>query len=237
MKLRVLLGLTLALILGLVVALVLGTYTPGDQRSAMRASEERQSSGGRLADFLEEMRRSHADYEPAATPADLAARVDAVVTGTIVGVKPGQSYAPTPESEAEIATSVLEVKVDRALLGDNAVVANGSVYIELPHPAFVGTGVEGGPVAPFDHAAFAATVPRSYGVFFLDDRTNEPYWDTVLDEGAGRPAGARITTPFVQGFLIEDSNGKLVSVLEPFEAMPPAWRGLGSVAEVLVALP
>lgn len=233
---RVVLGLVLALTLGFVLALALGACAQNDEKSPVSANETGQPSGAALADFLAEMRKTVYDYEPADTPAALAAEADAVVTGTIAAVSPGQSYAETSEDPAEVATSVLEVRVDQVLTGDSAVVANGFVYMELAHPAFVGTGVEGGLIVPFDHAAFSATVPRSYGVFFLHDRTNEPYLDTILNEGAGRPAGARITTPFVQGFLIEDSNRELVSVLETFEAMPPAWRGLDTVADVLAVL-
>ncbi len=150
-------------------------------------------------------------------------QADAVVTGTIVDMKPGQSYAPTPESQEQTPTFVLEVKVDQVLAGDRGVVADGSVYVEMPNPAS-------------RDACLDAPVPSADGVFFLDDRTNEPYWDTIIDEGAGRPAGARITAPFVQGFLIEDPRGKLVSVLDGLETMSPTWRDLDSVEEVLAEL-
>ena len=82
-----------------------------------------------------------------------------------------------------------------------------------------------------DRAPCPATVPEAYGVFFL--QASEPYSGTILDEGAGRPAGAPLTAPFVQGFLLEDAENKLVSVWESFELMPPAWHGLDSVEEVL----
>ena len=173
-----------------------------------------------LADFLDCMRQIQYDYEPADTPAALAAEADAVVMGTMVALRPGQ-YAPSPRSSPDWATSVLEVSVDQVLAGDAAVAAGSSVYIEVP---------------TFDHAPCPATVPEAYGVFFLDDRTNEPYSGTVLDEGAGRPKAARLTAPFVQGFLIEDADNNLVSVWESFELMPPAWRGLDSIEDVLVKL-
>jgi hypothetical protein len=127
---------------------------------------------------------------------------------------------------------VIELKVERLVAGNDGVVANGAVYIEIPHPAFVGVGSEDAPEVPFDHSAFEATIPDAYGIFFLDDRTNEPYFKTILDEGAGRPAGARLTTTFPQGFLIEDANGVLVSVNESLNSMPAAWKDLSSVEEV-----
>jgi hypothetical protein len=209
-KMRVVRRLVLTLPLGL-IAFTLGGCNQTDQQSRARAGHKTQPNTADLSDSLANVHRIESDYEPVDTPAALARRVDAVVTGTIVAVSPGQSYAPTRESETEIATSVLEVKVGRVLAGDAGVVAKGSVNVEVAHPAVVDTGEERGALVPFDHAAFAATVPRSSGIFFLDDRTEEPYWDTILDEGAGRPAGARITRPVTQGFLIEDGRGGLVA--------------------------
>lgn len=189
--------------------------------------------------FLASMRQAGFDYEPADTPAELAGRVDAVVTGTIVDVKPGQFYTEGPGRRPDVATSVIEVEVEGMLRGDAGIVFEGSVYMEMGHPAFVGDGTAGpegggsGREVPFDHAAFARTVPRAYGVFFLDDRTTESYSPTIIDEGAGRPAGARITAPFIQGFLLEGEDGAPVSVMETFEAMPPGWHDLDSIDEIL----
>lgn len=218
------------------IGLALGACTQSDGgalesgQGAVAGAQE--SAQGTFAKFVNSVRQTRFDYEPVGTPSALAKQADAVVTGTIVDVNPGQSYAPTPESKPEIASSVIAVKVDRVLAGNGAVVADGAIYIEIGHPAFVGGGGEGGTPVPFDHAAFEATVPRAYGIFFLDDRTNEPYWETILNAGAGRPAGARLTATFVQGFLIEDADGVLVSVNESLDNMPPAWKDLGTVEEV-----
>lgn len=156
----------LQLLLGIVVALALAACTQVD-----RGLSEASKKG--LADFLDCMRQIAYDYEPADTPAALAAEADAVVTGTIVALRPGQSYAPAPNGGPDTTTSVLEVKVDQVVAGDSAVVADGSVYVEVP---------------TFEHPPCPATFPRAYGVFFVDDRTNESYSDTILDKGAGRPA-------------------------------------------------
>lgn len=187
---------------------------------------------GSLDDFVAYMQSTKDDYTPASTPAFLARQVAAVVVGRIDHVEPGQSYAPTAASEAEIVTSVLKVYVERFVMGQRAVVMDGFVYIEIPHPARVGTTDDPADMKPFDHDSFEATVPRARGVFFLDDRTNEPYFETVIDAGAGRPARARLTATYVQGFLIEDPDGRLVSVREPFEHMPEAWRELRSIRDV-----
>jgi hypothetical protein len=214
--------LTTRVVLGLAVALALaacGQVKEGPSESPGQPSPTGQS----FADFLACMRQVTYDYQPAETPAHLARQADAVVAGTIVDMKAGQSYAATSESEFDVATFVLEVEVDRVLAGDPAVVADGSVYVEMPNPSS-------------DTGCLEAPVPRSYGVFFLDDRMNEPYSQTILDEGAGRPAGTRMTAPFVQGFLIEDASGKLVSVMDGLETMSPAWRDLESVDDVLAQL-
>lgn len=192
---------------------------------------ERSATGESVADFVAYVRLFQHDYQPAPTPMDLAALSDIVVSGTILAAERGQSYAPTSDSEAVIATSMIEVSVDRVLWGDASLVVDGSVYIEVPHPAFVAESEEG-PRVPFDHAAFSETVPKAYGIFFLEDRTKEPYWDTVLDEGAGRPAGAPLTAAYVQGFLIEDMGARLVSVNEPLDTMPSAWQALESLDAV-----
>ncbi len=196
-------------------------------------------------EFISFVRLSQPDYEPADTPEELAKQADLVVSGEISGVERGQSYAPTASSEPVIASSVIVVRVEEVLSGDGGLVVAGTVYIELPHPAFVGSGDPGtdgegtDQRAPFDHSAFAATVPiDSKGVFFLEDVTAPGhYWDTVIDEGAGRPQGAPLMAPFPQGFLVETQDAGLVSMMEPFDSMPAGWHGLSVLTEVIEAVP
>ena len=216
-------GLTIGAVLGFAVALALAGCGQANESASESLSRPSPPTGQSFADFLRCMRQVVYDYEPVETPKHLARQADAVVAGTIVDMKAGQSYAATAESEFDEATFVLEVKVDRVLAGDRGVVADGSVYVEMPNPAS-------------EDSCLEAPVPRAYGVFFLDDRTNEPYSAAVLDEGAGRPVGAQITTPFVQGFLIEDARGTLVSVMDGLETMSAPWRDLDSVDEVVAQL-
>lgn len=126
-----------------------------------------------------------------------------MVTGTIVGVKPGR----------DSTTSVLEVEVDQLVGGERALVSDGFLYIKVGHTLF-------GRRAPFDHADFAAVVPRAFGVFFVDQPD----------------ARAKLTSTYVQGFLIENACGKLVSLWDSFRSMAPAWRRLDSVEEVVAQL-
>jgi len=214
--------------------LVVGTVVVG--LSFIGCTTDRSPSSEESRQFVDFMRRTTYDYEPLDSPSALAKQAQAVVTGTIVDVKIGQSYSPVPDGKAETVTSVIEVKVDRVVTGDPALVFEGSIYIQVGHPAFVGTGVEDGTQVPFDLAAFAAIVPNAYGVFFVDDITAAPEYDTIIDEGSGRPAGAKLTDTYVQGFLIEDPDGTLVSVKEPFEVMPSDWQDLGSVEDVVTEI-
>lgn len=185
-----------------------------------------------LDGFAAAMRVTASDYEPMKSPAALRRQADVVVAGTIVAVSPGPSYAPAKNEAAYVSTSILRVDVDRVIAGSESIVHEGSVYIEVQHPAFVGGEAE--PLAEYDREAFARTVPRSNGVFFLDDTTDEPLWEFIFDEGAGRPEGSRVTATFVQGF-IEDSAGRLVSIGEPLENQSGVWPDLKSLAEVEAA--
>ena len=179
------------LLLGLALALALAACGQVERGVPEAVGEEGRSNRSQsLAEFLACARQWTLDYEPAETPADLAREADAVVTGTMVAVK-------------RDTASVLEVKVDRVVAGDEGVVTDGSVHVELPY---------------FDHAACPGPVPHASGVFFLNELPNGT------------------TAAFVQGFLLEDASGRLVSVWEPFRLMPRAWHGLDSVDEVLAEI-
>jgi hypothetical protein len=72
------------------------------------------------------------------------------------------------------------LEVDQVVAGNEAVVSDGSVFVELPH---------------FDHAA-CPTVPRADGIFFLDDRGDARITAThvqgFLLGGRGRQARERL---------------------------------------------
>jgi hypothetical protein len=191
-----------------------------------------------ISSFVSWMRLVQHDYEPAATPSDLAQRSDLVIVGTIVGVKTGQSYAPLPGAEEEgDVSSVIEVQVDEKLSGDVDLTKGGSAYIQITNPAYVGDGSGQGKLVPFDLAAFQETVPiGTSGVFFLIDITDQPVYEYVIDKGAGRPGGSSLLGTHVQGFVLEASDGSLVSAHEPLDAMAPAWQKLDSIDDVRLAV-
>lgn len=215
----------------------------GPQGPPATASEGADTSAtGDVQAFVAAMQVASNDYEPAESPAALALDSDLVVVGTIAGVQRGQSYAPLPGVNPEVVTSVLEIEVSDVVAGDESLVLDGAVFVQIEHPAMIGTGdgatgEGGGGWVSFDLSAFAATVPVGVsGAFFLTDVTREPLWDTVIDEGAGRPSGAPLLAAQVQGFLLEGPDGALVSVNEGLQNMPAAWRALTSLSDVRVAV-
>lgn len=175
------------------------------------------------------------DYDVARTPADLAAQADITVVGHIVGADEGQSYASSAEAKADFTTSVVRVRVDEVVRGDESLVhQDGAVYIEVLFPAFLGKQNGGAIDSPFDRESFESCVPQGRGIFFLEDRTGKAVASHTIDSGAGRPPGSPLTGAFVQGFLVEE--GPLRSGMAPLGSMPERWRGLRSVADVLAAL-
>jgi hypothetical protein len=206
------------------------------------ATDAAEHGNGDTAAFVLQMRGVAYDYDPAPDPAALAARADLVVRGTIVGVEPGRSSAPAEGLPPDTVTSVLQIRVAEVLAGDAGLVADGSIYLEIDHPAEHGTGTPvneegGGEWVPFDLEAFAKTVPvGAEGVFFVADVTDSQMSGVVLDRAAGRPQGAPLVATYVQGFLIEDADGSLVSVKEPFSAMPDGWHDLETLSAVVRAI-
>jgi hypothetical protein len=148
------------LLLGLALALALAACGQVERRAPEAEGQEGRSNRSQsLAEFLACARQWTLDYEPAEAPADLAREAHAVVTGTMVAVK-------------RETTSVLEVKVDRVVAGDDGVVTDGSIYVELPY---------------FDHASCSGPTPSASGVFFLDELgngTTAPFFQGFLLEDA-----------------------------------------------------
>jgi hypothetical protein len=89
--------------LGFVAVLALAACGSVDRRSSESPTEGLDQGASAspqegLASFLDCMQQIQYDYQPADTPAGLGAEADAVVTGAIVALRPGQSYAPAPDS-------------------------------------------------------------------------------------------------------------------------------------------
>lgn len=223
------------------VMLILGTawLLAAASCTSARVGPASPQGASSLDTFVHAMQLVEYDYDPAPDPGSLAARSDIVVRGAIVSVTQGRSSAPSPELPADTVTSVLEVHVDEVLAGDLTLVHEGSVYVEVDHPALIGTGKAeseegGGGWVPFDLASFAKSVPIGVpGAFFLIDVTDRTMSGWVIDTGAGRPEGARILMTHIQGFLLEPQGGLLVSVNEPLDLMPDAWQDLDDMDGVV----
>src|SRR5262245_9515472 len=75
-----------------------------------------------------------ADYEPAASPAELARRSTLVVLGQIDKVVPGLQYSDTADGTVSYQSTVLQFRVDRVLAGQLPTGAGSLVYVDLPAP-------------------------------------------------------------------------------------------------------
>jgi hypothetical protein len=192
---------------------------------------------GRFRQFLEMSRAAGFDYESSATPAELADRVDGVFAGRIVAVRPGQSYSTVPGGEAIFATSVIEVEVTDELAGSSGKTGEGSAYLQIRHPAYVGRGDDTDFREPYDLEAFARTVPMGAPVtLFVYDITHLVDPAMVIDEGSGRRAGAQLQSAAVQGFWLDPTGHDLASVFEPVDAMGDGWRGIRTLADLEAAI-
>ena len=192
---------------------------------------------GRFRRFLQMSRWVGFDYESAPTPAELAGRVDGVFAGRIVAVRPGRSYSTVPGGEAIFATSVIEVEVTDEIAGSSGKTADGSAYLQIRHPAYVGRGDDTDFREPYDLEAYARTVPMGAPVMlFVYDVTHLVDAAMVIDEGSGRPAGARLQSAAVQGFWVDPTGHDLASVFEPVDAMGDGWRAIRTLADLEAAI-
>lgn len=146
---------------------------------------------------------------------------------------PGQSYTTVQGGEAVFATSVLEVEVSEEIVGSSGQTPDGTAYLQIRHPAFVGHGSEGDARQPYDLDAFADTVPIGAPVaLFVYDIADSVEPGLIIDEGAGRPRNAALLSAAVQGFWIDPTGRDLTSVFESVEAMGDGWGGIGSLEDL-----
>lgn len=145
------------------------------------------------------------------TPAQLLDGADKVVLGRVADIVPGR--------ELSIGRGVrhanLVVTVERTIRGPEE---DGPLYAELRLPAEA-------TVAQLQEA-----LPAGRLLLFLDDRTDVQ----ASNSETGRPAGARIYTPFAQGLVIEDGGGWVSGLVDGAESAP-GWGSLRSF-DAVVAL-
>ena len=108
----------------------------------------------------------------------------------------------------------LTVKVESVLGGDESLIRDGLVYVELDRTKEL-------PVESFRKA----TPVNQRLVLFLDNYTAGLRTFPVIKKASSIPDGAPVLAPYTEGFLIEDvSTGELVGGLDPLDQLPPAWK-------------
>lgn len=146
------------------------------------------------------------DYDPFDTPSDQRDAADLVVVGTIAEVVPGRQL---PLGRAATHANLV-IAVQEIIRGSKPDVK--TVYVEVE----LGSGI------PVADVRDAAPVGQRL-ILFLDDRTDIK----GLDGETGRPSGASIYAPFVQGMIVE-AGTDWVSALVDRSELSSDWRSITS---------
>jgi len=147
------------------------------------------ASGAPVDPFLRLYGGYAADYNPAATPTELAGRSEAVVLGRLAQIREGRIAGSAADDPGRIEHLVYVVSVTRVLKG---AVPGGTAYVAAVKPGFE-------PAASFDAAA-----PRgAETVLYLRRAVAPAAGERTIPAAQPPPPGVplmRFTTP--QGFLI-----------------------------------
>lgn len=153
------------------------------------------------------------DYEPFDTPEAQRDAADLVVVGTVTEVVPGRQlpYGRTA------AHANLAVSVEEGISGFTR--DAGTVYVEIEVGSADG-------VAPIRDAALGRRL-----LLFLDDRTDV----AGVDGERGRPTGASIYTPFIEGVVIDAGDGWVGGLVDRSE-LGAGWRKYASFDSLVSGL-
>lgn len=166
--------------------------------------------------FVSTLHHVNSDYEPSASPQDLAADATLTVTGTVTSVDDGRVFGTGPDRDTEpvFLNATLTVAVDDVLAGDRSLVHDSTVYVEVPRSPEVSI------------ATIQRTLPKDQKVLlFLDDYTEGPGSFPQLESSPAIPDGETVFAPYTDGFLLEDqTSGAIVGGLEPLDSLPPEWQ-------------
>lgn len=139
------------------------------------------------------------DYDDVQSNDELAQLSDAVFSGRVVRIKNGPQYGKGGDGLTEIRSVVVEVQVTDVVKG--SVDRGRSAHVVIYAPVGV------------DAARWRSELPEGTRVIVYatesgaDDRPGNGL-DTI-DASAGRPAGAPLYVPAVQGFTVELPDGTL----------------------------
>ena len=156
------------------------------------------------------------DYDVHDSPADLGDKASLSVIGTVADVADGRVFGvgETRETEPAFLNLTLTLKVESVLRGDESLIQDGLVYVEIGRTKEL-------PVETFERA-----VPENQRlVLFLDDYTEGLQTFPVIEKAPSIPDGAPVLAPYAEGFLIEDaSSGELIGGFVHLDELPPAWN-------------
>jgi hypothetical protein len=154
------------------------------------------------------------------SPEDLARAkgVTAIFAGEVKGFAQGRVVSSPGLEEKHV---VMKVSLSETFKGPSD--GGGFAYVELPQPTCAGD-VPCATVADFTRA-----VPAGTKVLVFGEAASEvaPPGGELVDNNAGRPAGARLIQPNPQGLLFESATATGTTVVGAHEEvgnMPEAWR-------------
>lgn len=193
----------------LVAIVVAAVVVMACSASTAGSSATAESSGLSPQEFASLLQRNaQYDYDPFESPRAQRDAADLVVLGTVTKMQPGRSF-PYSGTQLNLVVEVVEVIKGKS---------DELVYVEVE----------------FGEDEMSATIERSgldgRVVMFLDDRT-----DVEADDGmAGRPDGAPIYAPYVQGLIME-ADRAWISGLDDSKEWAPSWLELSTFEELIAA--
>lgn len=173
-----------------------GCSTTGSDEEAAAT----QAPSGATADGLRALVPDIAvDYNVVESNDELADLSDAVFSGTVVGVSDGPQFGKAGDDLEEIRSVVVEVRAAEVVKGNVKVGETAHVVIYAP--------------VDVDTARWSAALPDGteavvYATVSSEAPRGSNGLDTV-DPGQGRPEGAPLYVPAVQGFVVELPDGTL----------------------------
>jgi len=151
---------------------------------------------------------THADYDPASSPSELAEDSALVVSGSVLEFHEGRTQVIDEVSGFTDVSIVATVQVNEVLEGSLAPDSNGLVYVEF---------LRSGEASAADYTA--ALPDDNEAVLYLV--RSRPGDETVQDPSAARPKGQPMLAPVnPQGFWMSDGSGSM-AVMEGEESADP----------------
>lgn len=160
------------------------------------------------------------DYVVFETPEDLANSegTTSVISAEVHGFSQGRVVSSPGLEEERL---VMKISLSETFKGPRD--GGGFAYVELPQPTCAGD-VPCATVADFARAIPAGTRVLVFGETASEEATPD---GQIVNNNAGRPAGARLIRPHPQGLLFEsatETGTTVVGAYEEVESMPEAWR-------------